>query len=145
MDIHDLAEITSLVLTTPTIFLSVAVVWLWAPSAVRAVRAGLASGDDWFILGVTLGFVGSSVDNLYWSLPWTASFLSHPWADPLFESGVYINVPFRQGFGICAAYCHLRAAEVSLKGPARILNKLLVASYVLSFALLAALLSAKFM
>lgn len=144
IEAHDLAELTSLALTAPTVILAIAVVWMWAPSSIAAVRNGLATGHDWFLVGVVLGFMGSSIDNLYWSLPWSASLIGHPLSETLFESGVYFNIPFRQGLGIAAAYCHLRAAEMKLNHRDFILNRLLILSYVSALLVLSFLVMHKY-
>lgn len=134
---HEFAELTSLVLSVPTVVLSAAVVWLWGPTAWRALRntTEVMTGTCWFILGVAAGFLGSLVDNIYWGMAWTASFVHHPWKDWFFEQGVWSNIPFRQTAGIIAAYCHLRAAKEQDVGTARFFNLLLFSCWVLSLGL----------
>ena len=61
-------------------------------------------------MGVTIGFVGSLIDNLYWAIPWSLDFIHHPATDAWIKFGVYFNIFDRQLAGIAAAYCHVRAA-----------------------------------
>jgi hypothetical protein len=130
LDIHHIAEMLSLIMTIPTVLLAAAVVYLWLPAARAALEADSRDAHQWFILGVVGGFIGSAVDNLYWFMPWTASFMGETAIfSNLTESGVYFNVFFRQGLGIFAAYCHIKAAEMSSLKNVMIINRLLVASY----------------
>ena len=128
--IHHIAETLSLIMTIPTVLLAVSVVYLWLPAARVALKADNRDAHQWFILGVVGGFVGSAVDNSYWFIPWTASFVGETAIfGQLTEFGVYFNVFFRQGLGIFAAFCHIKAAEMSSLRNVQIINRLLVASY----------------
>ena len=114
MNIHRIAEMISLIMTIPTVLLAISVVYLWLPAARAALKADSRDAHQWFILGVVGGFLGSAIDNLYWFMPWTASFMGESAIfSQLTDSGVYFNVFFRQGLGIFAAYCHIKAAEMS--------------------------------
>lgn len=125
MTSHEIAELTSLGLTPQTIISAAAVVVMWLPAAIRAFNThpGQRNDRQWFLIGVSFGFVGQLLDNGYWSLPWSASFIDHPAQTELFANGVYFNIVFRQSIGIYAAYCHLKAAEIS-GGGRRFVNKL---------------------
>lgn len=107
---QDFAELLSLVLTAPTIILSVWVVALFYKLAWTALIAKNKTSTQWFVLGIAAGFIGSVMDNLYWGVAWTASFLSIDVADTLFQFGVFSNIPFRQLAGTVAAYCHIRCS-----------------------------------
>lgn len=121
------AELVSLALTIPTVILAGVVVKVWGP----AIKHKPVLANDWFILGVVIGFVGAFLDNLYWAIPWTAKTLDLEIADELWTGGVYFNIFFRQGMGILAAYCHLRAATIHSNRTISGLNSLLVASNLL--------------
>lgn len=110
---HKMAEAVSLGMTVPTIVTAVFVITRWGKAMRRALSRDRISEDGWLIIGVVVSFIGSALDNLYWSLPWGASFLGLSIAPGLHESGVFFNIFFRQGCGIAAAYCHLRAADLS--------------------------------
>lgn len=130
MNIHQLAEMISLIMTIPTVLLAAAVVYLWLPAARAALKEDSRDAHQWFILGVVGGFLGSAIDNSYWFMPWTASFMGETEIfGQLTDFGVYFNVFFRQGLGIFAAYCHIRAAEMSSLKNVMVINRLLVASY----------------
>ena len=130
LGIHHIAETLSLIMTIPTVLLAAAVVYLWLPAARAALKEDSRDAHQWFILGVVGGFLGSAIDNSYWFLPWTASFMGESAIfSQLTEFGVYFNVFFRQGLGIFAAYCHIKAAEMSSLKNVMIINRLLVASY----------------
>ena len=130
MNIHRIAEMISLIMTIPTVLLAISVVYLWLPAARAALKADSRDAHQWFILGVVGGFLGSAIDNLYWFMPWTASFMGESAIfSQLTDSGVYFNVFFRQGLGIFAAYCHIKAAEMSSLKNVQIINRLMVAAY----------------
>jgi hypothetical protein len=131
--LQNLAELTSLALTFPTVVLAFAVIYMWLPSARDAWQKTEKSGQDWFVMGVAIGFVGAALDNIYWFLPWTAAYLGDPAFQSLTNLGVFFNIFFRQGLGICAAYCHLRASEESNAKPIKVVNSLLIASHLVGF------------
>lgn len=131
----EIGELISLTLTIPTVLLGVAVVIQWWPAASRAARSRkLLTGSEWFIIGVATSFAGSVADNLYWSTAWVESFLygdiTATWA---FQNGAWTNIVFRQGVGIFAAFCHLRAAELAVTPASRFVNRLLVVAYTSCF------------
>ena len=100
-------------MSVPTIVLALVVVYLWGPTAVRSLRASTKTGQDWFIVGVALGFIGSALDNSYWVIPWTMDYLGHPQSMDYMYQGAYFNIFFRQGLGMAAAFCHIKAARMS--------------------------------
>lgn len=105
---QDYAELLSLGLTIPTVVMSVWVVLMFVNKALEGLRIPNRTAVQWFAMGVAIGFFGSSIDNIYWAIPWTASFLGLSAAEDLIQFGVYPNVIFRQLCGIAAAYCHIR-------------------------------------
>lgn len=107
---QDVAEIVSLILTAPTLLLSLWVVWLFRKDAIRILKTKNKSSTEWLVLGVAVGFLGSLCDNAYWGLAWTAHYLDLELSKVFFDSGVFFNVPFRQISGIVAGYCHVRCA-----------------------------------
>ena len=115
MDLTDAIEWVSLLLTIPTLFLCVAVLWMYGSEARIAARV-IASGEipsrtNLLILGIVIGFAGSFLDNLYWGAAWFAEAVNSPYRDALFDHGVWSNLPFRQGTGIIAGACHVWAAQ----------------------------------
>ena len=127
-NLQQIAELLSLGLTFPTVILAGAVVYMWFPSAREALLKETRSGQDWFVMGVAIGFVGAMLDNIYWFIPWTASYIGHPAFVDLTNAGVFFNVFMRQGLGILAAYCHLKAAELTSRKRLKFVNSLLIAS-----------------
>lgn len=142
--IHDGAELLSLTLTVPTVVLSIGVVRMFFRKALEGLQEKQRSATQWFAIGITIGFLGSTFDNLYWSIPWSASFLQHSLTGVLVENGVYFNIPFRQLCGIAAAYCHIRCAidyrngrqdKVQVRGLNQLLLGSLLAGVLISIAL----------
>lgn len=119
MTLQEVSELVSLALTVPTVVLGCIVVYLWFPHAKS--DEGLMfdfknfTAPQWFIAGVTIGFIGSVLDNLYWSIPWMSAFLGLGIKDQLMDAGVFFNIFFRQTCGIMAAYCHLMAGRKSVQ------------------------------
>ncbi len=127
---HHLAEMLSLAMTIPTVVLAIAVVYLWLPAARVAAKEDTRDAHQWFILGVVAGFVGAALDNAYWFLPWSASYMGEVEIfQTLTDAGVYFNVVFRQGLGIFAAFCHIKAAEMSTIPKIKVINRIIVFSY----------------
>lgn len=139
-DIQRAAEFVSLALTAPTVVTAVGVVLLWGRAAVQAFRDGELTAHQWFLVGVAVGFAGSVLDNVYWSIPWFSSYLDLAATPDLMAAGVYFNIFNRQLIGIGAAYCHLRAARASETSKARAVNHVIAASW-LGLALAVALLA----
>ena len=110
MTSHEAAELISLGLTIPTILLGGFVVCVFGPTAMQAVRDKGVTSRQWLLVGITIGFVGQILDNLYWQFAWTASYLGMEVKDSLFNSGVFFNIVSRQALGITAAACHIWAA-----------------------------------
>ena len=106
--LHDIAELVSMAGTFPLIGLA----WLLVMLTWREAKSGMAEGAkspaDWLIMGICVGWLGESFDNIYWAFPWTCSFLRLEATDLLMWNGVFANIPCRQGLGIIAGYCHVR-------------------------------------
>ena len=133
--IDRVAEIISLTLTPPTVILGFGVLFKWFKPVVTSLKSKTLKAYDFFLLGVFVSFVGSIVDNLYWSIPWSSSFIGTEYTDYLMSIGVYFNIIFRQCSGILAAYFHLKAADLYADKPSRIVNTLLGYSYLSAVAL----------
>ena len=113
LGLQQLAEFVSLTLTVPTVVLALTTVILFGPKAFKAIwnrKKEPVEEKHWLIAGIAIGFLGGSLDNLYWGAAWTAALLEHEWKEPLFEAGVWANIPFRQATGIIAAGFHIWAA-----------------------------------
>lgn len=114
MTAEQIAILTSLWLTIPTILLAVRVVWEWWPNVSSRLlklfkRESSPSDRGWFVFGVFLGFLSMALDNSYWQYAWTTVFTNSPLASSAIDNGVFFNIPFRQCLGLLSAYCHLRA------------------------------------
>jgi len=109
MSYLEIAELISVILTTPTIILSAVVVFLWGPKSIQIFKRGPQDAAEWFIIGVAIGFLGETLDNMYWNIPWSLDFIRHSKADDFFEHGVIANIPFRQILGSVAAFCHIKS------------------------------------
>lgn len=101
------AEIISLGLTVPYVILSFCVCLFWLPACLQIFSKEERDHTDWFIVGVFVSFLAAILDNLFWAIPWTASFLELNIKSQLVNVGVYFNIFFRQGLGIIAASCHV--------------------------------------
>lgn len=119
---HEVAELFSLTLTFPCVVSALLVVWFWGPSAFQALKVltkvrwwaedakGVGFAALWFHLGVVWGFGFENMDNGYWFIPWSMSYLDSSHTDTWMANGVFFNIPFRQLRGIASAYCHIRSA-----------------------------------
>lgn len=109
---NEAAELLSLFLTIPTIIYALAVAYLYGRSAWGNLSSLSMGAREWMILGVVVSFVTDSVDNSWWGIAWTFFHADDPRADWWFDNGVFCNVPFRQGGGIVAAWCHIKAVRM---------------------------------
>ena len=109
-ELYKISELISNGLAMPMILLSLAVVILWFEPAKRNLKKFKGSPEQWFIIGVFFGFLGSFFDNIYWTIAWSLHYLEAETAANWMKSGVFSNIPFRQLLGIFAAYCHIKSA-----------------------------------
>ena len=128
----DLPELLSLGLTFPTVLLALAVLYVWLPSALNAVRSNYPTANDWFIIGVAVTFFGASLDHAYSLIPWSSAFFQRTRFCDFMEVTVLFNMAFRQGCCMTAAYCHLKSAELAKITKLKRLNKLLFISNIVA-------------
>lgn len=116
---HSAAELISMTLTPLLLVVSIAVIATYGSAARTTIRkwlSGLAvQKEDLLVLGVVVGFTGKFLDSLYWSVPWSLSFIGDPSSASWHQQGVYANVFSRQLCGIAAATLHLTAAALALQ------------------------------
>lgn len=113
----DFLKLISITITGPTIYLAILVVIMWAPSAWKFItqKGGPSTREEWFIVGVFVSFIGQALDNLYWGVAWTMNHMDYEHAKLWFDFGFLPNIPFRMGAGIIAAFCHIKAMDLSLR------------------------------
>lgn len=100
-------------LTVLTILLGIVVVNEWGGAAKKALQSKeKLSSVQWLILGVVVAFIGQTLDNMYWLVTWTSNYFDETSAFTtyMFDHGMLANIPFRQGSGLVAAYCHVHSA-----------------------------------
>lgn len=99
----DLAKFFSLILTPVHLVVTAAVIVIFVPAAGDALRSKVNGGafqrDDLLLLGIVVGFIGKFLDNLYWAVPWSLSFVGAPSAADWHANGVAFNILFRQEIG----------------------------------------------
>ena len=134
-----LTSVTSLLslgLVFPTVMLGIVVLWIWYPAAIKALYKLDRDANDWFILGVFSGFSGAIIYGLYWFIYWLSSYMGLDITPSLSEKGIIVNICSQQIMGILAAYCHIKAAELSLNRNGKSVNKLLVACNLVGVSLM---------
>ena len=92
--IQNVAELISLGMTFPTIILAIVVTYTWMPSAIKSFKSTSTQSQEWFIIGVIIGFIGSIFDNLFWFIPWTFSFIENDLYYKLAPYGIIFNIVF---------------------------------------------------
>ena len=105
---NEFAELVSIWLTIPFLYLSAFVLSHWKPYIVSFFKAHRTS-MTWLGTGIFIGIVGQWFDNAWWGTAWGTRFLGHPATVWLFDNGVFSNIPFRQLAGLTSVYCHARA------------------------------------
>ena len=138
---QEIAELISLFLTTPTIVLGIVVLLMWGPSATQSIaNRSKLDGTQWFILGVTIRFLGQVLDNAYWGLAWADAFITGDHESTLFKYGVYPNIFSRQLCGTLAAYCHIKSALLHQhKDPRKLISGGCAALFILSVVVTSAI------
>lgn len=140
------AEIISLWLTIPFVYLALYVMRDWFPHFkdwLKRHKTSLA----WFGAGVFISFFGQVGDNSYWFGAWATHYLEVAASKVLFKNGVFANIPFRQICGWLSAYLHIRGlyAMIEELGGGSLGHKInrlhlhIAASFVLSSVMVGAL------
>jgi hypothetical protein len=110
MDPHKVAEFISLSLTSPSLVFSLLIIWHFLPAALVELRSRRQLDyKGWMILGVAVSFIGKFLDNLYWAIPWSSSYIGSENTIVLFNAGVFFNIPDRQLATVIAGACHLKS------------------------------------
>ncbi len=125
-NIQNIAKLISIGMTFPTVILAAVVVYTWLPSAINSLKTSSLESQEWFIIGVIVGFIGAIFDNIFWVIPWTYSFIGVDLYYKVIPYGILFNIIFRQLCIIIAAYCHLKAAEMTFEPKIKYLNNILV-------------------
>lgn len=125
MTIIDLANTVQLSLTIVFILFCFQLLNTWKSAFIDSMRninyyrwdrpwrnSGAWTADQWLIVGIVTGFTGNLLDNVYWGLTWLAYQYDHPAHEYMYAGGVFANIIFRQGIGMWAVYCHLKAAKM---------------------------------
>lgn len=106
-----LVDLISVALVVPAVGLAAVVVKHWAPKALRALmKKTTASGEEWLILGVTLGFSAFIFNSLFWGAHFLADFMG--WdglRDLTYRLVPAANIVTRNVPYAIAALCHLIA------------------------------------
>ena len=135
---NELSELTSLALTCPAVTTACAVIYFFYSGAGRALYAEQKTAIQWLGLGILVGFIGSTFDNIYWSIPWALDYTVGDAAtatDYFFQKGAYFNIYARQIALVAAGYCHLRSLIAYKDGkPIELEKNQLHAGLVASFA-----------
>jgi len=110
--IKTITQLQTLALTVPMLVLSIMVLAEIKKPAYDACFIYKGEGKNqmcWILMGLFFGFVGKVVESVWWSIPWTMSYIEHPRWFEFNSYGVFFNIIFRQIFFTISAYCHLRA------------------------------------
>lgn len=98
-------------MTLPVVFLALVMLSHWFPKAVQLLRSGGAdTGEDWLILGVTIGFSGFILNALFWGFHFFVDFMNWAkWFDITYYLGPKVNVFTRHIPYWISAACHIVA------------------------------------
>lgn len=126
-------ELISLFLTPLTIIASLVVLVVWGKEARKDIWHWKAfTAREWFIVGVALSFLAGTLDNTYWAIPWSLSYIESDAAEGFFSAGVFFNIPNRQTLTLAAALCHIRAADMRMEPESKPLTGRVVRAGVLT-------------
>jgi len=130
------ANLLSLGMVFPAVMMGIIVLYMWYPSAIESFRKYNRDADDWFILGVFAGFIGAIIYSVYWFVYWIATYMDLSIAAALSQNGIIVNICARQVLGILAAYCFIKASELSYHRGSKSVNRLLIACNLVGVALM---------
>ena len=102
----------SIALTVPTLIGCCAVVLLWRRAAWKAWQIAHKQELHYFMIGVMVAFIGSTIVHGYWSLTFIARYMEWRIHPLLAAHGVYVML-VSQLMTACAAACHVRAAAIT--------------------------------
>jgi len=90
-----------------TIGVAYMVLHFWTPNA----RSNASTANRLLLIGISISFLGTIGDNVYWGLTWLSQLKGWPSEAQWFAGGPYANTLFRHAMKIAAAACHLEAAR----------------------------------
>jgi hypothetical protein len=99
--------IINLLLGCWTIGVAYVVLHIWSPHA----RSNASVANRLLLIGISISFLGTIGDNIYWGLTWLSKLKGWPSEAQWFNGGPYANTLFRHCMKIAAAACHLEAAR----------------------------------
>jgi len=135
--IIELCSLLGLAWTWPLLTMSLLVLFLYGGEAWDAYWRSpqFRLFANWLALGITLAYLGESLDDIYWSLTWSLHYLGSPLGAELINFGPIPNLPFRDVLGAFGVYCHVRAVFVAgdrySGAHIRLLNQTFIATLIL--------------
>ena len=108
-------EAVSLGLNPVVFFFCFLVLIHYVPAVIEKRKA--MEAKDWLILGICVGFAGKLLDNIYWSIAWSAHYFGFRSVEFWMSNGFLSNVSCRQLSTIGAGCCHVVAAIKGGKKP----------------------------
>lgn len=107
----EFAEIISIFLTFPSIFLILLVLIVWSKGALISIRNKTKTAPEWLILGICFSFLGAFISTSYWGFLISVDYFyqNEPFTKEMLSYSIYVDMFSRQILGIIAAYCHLRS------------------------------------
>lgn len=120
----EIANLISLALTVPYLYLCWKVLSYYGKGAWLSARRSHPTAVEWLIIGVCVGFLGSALDNIWWGIAWFGDLLGLPFRDFFFTYGVASNVFARQAAGVMSALCHIAAVYTHIDRPAAVGQKI---------------------
>ena len=111
----DASTVVSLFLTPWTLLMGLLVIYHWGPACIHAIKNKKMDSNNWLILGITIGFIGSVIDNTYWAYFWQLDLNGNDFSKVIQKYGIIINVVFKQCAGIISGMCHVMSAYMLVK------------------------------
>lgn len=112
ISIGEALVLLSISLTVPTVIGCGAVVMLWRRAAWKAWQVEHKSELHYFMIGVLIAFVGSTLVHSYWSMAFVARYMEWGIHAALSRNGVYVMIVSQVMTAGAAAY-HVRAAAIT--------------------------------
>lgn len=110
MQLIDVAKLLSNGGSVTLVLLCGVVIYLFGHAAYKSIiSSDKFDAQAWFVVGVLFTHLTDALDNIYWLVPWSMSFLGADQAAHFMEFGVYPNLFVRITLGCFATYCHIRS------------------------------------
>lgn len=110
MMFNEIISLVSLCLIFPTIGFALTVLVIWGGDFFKYLFKTDKNPMEWLIVGIVVAFFGVVINSLYWGILLSQAYITREIASPdLYDTGLVLNIIFKQIFSMIAGYCHIKS------------------------------------